>query len=432
LDDYHNIHEKRRPDNTTLSEAVHLATCVCKKIKGSTPIPITFNNISVHNPANIDPSIICKRLIEQYQQQFDLSYTERKMQWVNTNQVGISEFDRIEQLTVHCYDNAIEERKEERKMKGVILVGVAEQQLHSMQDYLDGLNIILAYNKEVGHLDGHVAPIVADWPGQLFIRKALTQLQNNQDSRVQQEVASFIPILGPLHVSLNTREQVMKIYYPFFEKLFHFVFGKSKILAKKPRPWRTNLLLELAYTAWIKIRTPIKTKFGSLCKNVEYQIVMELLDNLIPSALDIYALLFRSGSFNNYVETIFRIWTFALRWKQKNYNKAPLAFLSDLFYWEQNGHPMREAIEKFLVHFNDYWVENMHSKIRATTSPTDNASNIQKQAYLLGMLINTVQVVATFVLIVAIELQIFRDIQHFTKCSLPPSNIHTHHGTWNF
>jgi len=143
-------------------------------------------------------------------------------------------------------------------------------------------------------------------------------------------------------------------------------------------------------------------------------------------------LLFRSGSFNNYVETIFRIWTFALRWKRKNYNKAPLAFLSDLFYSEQNGHPMREAIEKFLVHFNDYWVENMHSKIRATTSPTDNASNIQKQAYLLGMLINTVQVVATFVLIVAIELQIFRDIQHFTKCSLPPSNIHTHHGTWNF
>jgi hypothetical protein len=85
------------------------------------------------------------------------------------------------------------------------------------------------------------------------------------------------------------------------------------------------------------------------------------------------------------VETIFRIWTFALRWKRKNYNKAPLAFLSDLFYWEQNCHPMREAIENFLVHFNDYPVENMHSKIRATTTATDNADNIQKQAYLIGM-----------------------------------------------
>jgi hypothetical protein len=46
---------------------------------------------------------------------------------------------------------------------------------------------------------------------------------------------------------------------------------------------------------------------------------------------------------------------------------------------------MKEKIKKFLVQFNDYWVENIHSQIRATTSPRDDADAIQKQAYFLGM-----------------------------------------------
>jgi hypothetical protein len=91
--------------------------------------------------------------------------------------------------------------------------------------------------------------------------------------------------------------------------------------------------------------------------------VLDLLDNIIPATLDIYAILFRSGLFNEYVETIFRIWTFALRWKRHNYNKAPLVFLSDIFYWEDTKHPFIEVVKLFLVNFNDYYVENYHSKI---------------------------------------------------------------------
>ena len=72
-------------------------------------------------------------------------------------------------------------------------------------------------------------------------------------------IDSFIPILGPFHVSLNSREHVLIVYYSFFQKLFHYVFGKKKILAKKPRPWRINLLLDLAYRGWCKIRDTIIT-----------------------------------------------------------------------------------------------------------------------------------------------------------------------------
>ncbi|CAG8812521.1 23036_t:CDS:2, partial [Dentiscutata erythropus] len=76
IDDYHNIHEKRRPDNTNLSGAAHLATSMCKKIQQCGPVLVNFNDVSVHNPVNIDASIICEQLINTYQGLFDLSYTQ--------------------------------------------------------------------------------------------------------------------------------------------------------------------------------------------------------------------------------------------------------------------------------------------------------------------------------------------------------------------
>src|SRR6185437_7562173 len=228
----------------------------------------------------------------------------------------------------HSYADNIIERKEERSMNGLKLVGFKEQHLHSLQDYISTLNMILLVNNKTNHLTGYVAPIVADWPEQIFIRKALHMrtLPNLQNS-FPHELEAFLPILGPLHLSLNSREQVLIIYHSFFEKLFHFVFGERKKLAKKPRPWRINLILELAQNGWIKIKSKIIEKFGQTCKDIEYRMMIDLLDNLIPSTLDIYATLFRSGQFDAYVETVFRIWTFALRWKRKNYNKAPCIFV---------------------------------------------------------------------------------------------------------
>ncbi|UZO05954.1 uncharacterized protein OCT59_026292 [Rhizophagus irregularis] len=117
--------------------------------------------------------------------------------------------------------------------------------------------------------------------------------------------------------------------------MFHSVFGTRKVLAKKPKSWRINLLLELLHKGWQIIRIQIIDKFGNT-KDPEFRILIDLLDNTTPAALDIYAILFHSGTFNEYVETIFRIWTFALRWNRKNYNKTPLAFLFDTCQMTKN------------------------------------------------------------------------------------------------
>ena len=43
---------------------------------------------------------------------------------------------------------------------------------------------------------------------------------------------------------------------------------------------------------WIKIKNEIMQKFGLACKDIEYQATIDLLDNLIPATLDVYAILF--------------------------------------------------------------------------------------------------------------------------------------------
>jgi hypothetical protein len=140
-----------------------MATCICKQVSGCAPIPIVFNDVSVHNPVNIDASNICFRLIHEYHGIFDIAYTNRKKQWLTTEQLDINTFDQIELLTVHCYDDAIAERKEERSMKGLVrLIGFQEKNLHSMNDYITALQMILDIDKDTGYLHNHVTPLVAD------------------------------------------------------------------------------------------------------------------------------------------------------------------------------------------------------------------------------------------------------------------------------
>ena len=152
LDDYHDIYKKRRPDTVTLSTAKHMTTCICKQVSACASIPIVFNDTSIHNPANIDASNICFRLIHEYHGRFDISYTNCRKQWLICGQLDINSFDQIELLTVHCYDDAIAERKEERSIKGVRLIGLQEKNLHSMNDYIMTLQIILDINNDTRHL----------------------------------------------------------------------------------------------------------------------------------------------------------------------------------------------------------------------------------------------------------------------------------------
>jgi len=99
---------------------------------------------------------------------------------------------------------------------------------------------------------------------------------------------------------------------------------------------------------------------------------------MLPLVLDIYAVFFRSSDFDAYLESCFRVWTVFLKFSRRNYTKASLMFLSDIFYWELNNHPILEAIKAELPKFSDSTVEIFHSFLRRSTQKHTDTQQIIK------------------------------------------------------
>lgn len=249
IDDYHSIHGWRRPNTTSLSTANHMATSVSKKIEQCEKVPAIYNQIHIRNPKNIEADRIKSHLMDEFKGIFEVSYNMRKKEWIGQN-ASINETNRIELLTVHFYDALILEKYHDRSMRGVHIINLQQKNLHSLNDYLEVLQTLTKIESISIYLQNNIIPIVADWPGQLFLRKIITKIsQQEQQQNLNIEYKNFknfIPLIGPLHVSLNSREHVIILHWEFFNKLFHYVFGPRKVLAKKPKPWRINLLLDLA------------------------------------------------------------------------------------------------------------------------------------------------------------------------------------------
>ena len=129
---------------------------------------------------------------------------------------------------------------------------------------------------------------------------------NGEQSSVPQQVLNIVPIIGPLHVSLNSQETVFLINYDFFEKMYHSIFGSCKILAKKPKLYQINLLLELALKGWLLVKESIQSLFYN-CKDPEACMSIDLLDNVIPLVLDFYSIIFCTRCWNMYEEAMLHI-----------------------------------------------------------------------------------------------------------------------------
>ena len=52
-------------------------------------------------------------------------------------------------------------------------------------------------------------------------------------------------MIGPLHISLNSKETLFQIYHFFFEMIYHNLFGENKILTQKQR--LTDLILNATF-----------------------------------------------------------------------------------------------------------------------------------------------------------------------------------------
>ena len=196
-----------------------------------------------------------------------------------------------------------------------------------------------------------------------------------------EEMQSIVPLMGPLHISINAREDICEVYHPFMKYLYEQLFPGCQ-LAKKPKPWRTTLLIEIIYGGWTIIRASAITSF-SKCKLMQYGILLNLLDNYLPLVLIIYAISFKENKFDEYFKAVIRVWTMFYCFHRKHYDKAPLVWISKVGHWARNYNKLYKTLQKNISCTDEYPVENAHSVIRSQTNPSDECETISKKAKMI-------------------------------------------------
>ncbi|CAG8586823.1 14033_t:CDS:2, partial [Dentiscutata erythropus] len=205
VDDYHNLHSTRIPSTTSIPQITHMATILFNVIEA---LPIPYNsiyNFSVHNPCGVDAYLLKKIFQRQYVFTIANSYNSEKSYWNwASNKVDLFEF-----LTVHSYDvNMV--NKYHRKFNKTKLIDCIKLDLKNTKNYIEAVNTFLSLPEMKNYLKNYIIPLPVDFPGQLFIRKAITMKLKLKELTIPEEITHIILFLDELSQSYNERLQMKK------------------------------------------------------------------------------------------------------------------------------------------------------------------------------------------------------------------------------
>lgn len=360
-DDYTNIHTHRRPKGSRRTTANNMCTIVVKAFKNVNAMRLPSSITSLHDQQGVDWDS-CKDVICSESQMFLMAntYASTMPDWIVT-QFFQPESER-NRLSVHEYCESTSVRTM-RRMDNLHLVDFVELQLKSKDNFKQAFDIILKTNIK-SYMQKYILLQPGDWPSQFYSRQIvyehvtnyIRQQQNmatgNDNSNNDQRpllfhqplpltttspvppMASVVPIIGPLHVSINSKEHVLLSFNPFFQNVYQHLFKKCKF-PKKPKPWCISLLLEIIYGGWTLIRATTRKAFNQ-CKDLQYGTLLNLLDNYILLVLSIYPVSFKSNMFDEFFNGMIRMWIMFTSLKRRHYNKATLVWISNILHWKKS------------------------------------------------------------------------------------------------
>ena len=155
-----------------------------------------------------------------------------------------------------------------------VLVSESETNLKSADDYKAVLNLEFECCPQlIPYLNTFVIPCPGDWPTWYFVKKLIAH------SDEQSALNSIIPEQGPFHVILNATEDTVILFHFFFNELYGHLFRKE--LPIKPKPFQVSIVTTAVFLGWLLIREMVQKKF-KLCKDVEYVMMLHLLDEVLP------------------------------------------------------------------------------------------------------------------------------------------------------
>ena len=137
----HNIHGLRIPTTTSTSTVSHMTTILAIPIPQANAIPknVVFENgdsHSIHNPLLVDDNLLISQIERCHMTLLSQTYNNRF-----ANQSVLSEDELLDNLTVHCYDADIHEKRKERQLGDTILVDFIKLDLHSTDAYIKAMEV---------------------------------------------------------------------------------------------------------------------------------------------------------------------------------------------------------------------------------------------------------------------------------------------------
>ena len=334
IDDYTTIHSKRRPTSSLASTTNNMCTIIIKIFPSLDAIP-------VKQPEHIHP----KNGIEVNQLIHTICSNESMTNLANTfascmPEITAEFFDPLmerERLEAHDYC-ASSDVRHLRKFENVNLIDFLKLPLKNTINYKTALDIVCK-SKLKEYCSEFVVLMPGDYPSQFYPRKIIYNLLKQSSSQADDDVPnspllSIVPMIGPLHIDLNSDEDLVLNFIPLLKPIYESVF-KGKKLADHPKPWRIQFILEIVYGGWTLIRRAVKTVFQK-CKNIQYGTLLNFLDNYCPLILTSYSILFKTNKFHLYFNSIIRIWIMMYSFRRHHYNKVLLIWLSFVKFWENN------------------------------------------------------------------------------------------------
>ena len=158
-----------------------------------------------------------------------------------------------------------------------------QQNLKSYGNYGDAAQVYLA-TPLAEYLKNYNVLIPGDWPSQFY------QWQLPYNSDLHSPLRNTTATMGPLHISLNSQKNFVRKFI-IFQAHYNHLFKKK--LAKKPKPWRVTLMLELRYGGWTLIRQPVLARLQRF-QDLQFFTFLKLVDNYTPLCLSIYSVFFSS------------------------------------------------------------------------------------------------------------------------------------------
>lgn len=245
IDDYTNIHTKRRPTDPDVCKAANMCSIIIKVFKNIKAIPVD-SAINMHDPLGIDIPT-CTSIITSPENMHRISqtYSNTMPSWITT--AFFNPESERQRIYIHQYSDSDHVRTM-RKMEDLYLVDFVELSLKSHEDFAAAYDVVFSTSLK-DYMEKFVVLQPGDWPCQFYCRQIVYKClqkytasnpplycdpcynldhtysyphhgtvlssSSQSDTSAQPSLLSILPTIGPLHISLNSREHIVTTFHPF-------------------------------------------------------------------------------------------------------------------------------------------------------------------------------------------------------------------------